>query len=109
MSELTSITDVTLCCRHRQSGDAKYVAKLSLEELQCFSEQVLSLPCNIKEAALIQELLRKVHTFQQDAQEALDEETPNSGKLEKLMEFSISLDVDLPEIPRLKQVLQQAR
>lgn len=95
--------------RHRQSGDSKYAAKLSLEELQCFSEQVSNLPCNIREAMLIEELLKKVHTFQEDAQEALDEETPNSEKLEQLMEFSISLDVDLPEIPRLKQVLQQAK
>ena len=63
-----------------------------------------SLPCNIKEALLIEELLKKVHTFQEDAQEALEEETPNSQKLERLMEFSVSLDVDLPEIPRLKQV-----
>ena len=56
-----------------------------------------------------QDLLKKVVTFQTEAQEALDEETPDSAKLERLMEFGITLDVDLPELPRLKQVLQQAR
>lgn len=42
--------------------------------------------------------------FQKDAQEALDAETPDSEKLEQLIEFSVTLDVDLPEIPKLKQV-----
>lgn len=57
----------------------------------------------------MQDLLKKVVTFQTETQEALNEETPDSVKLERLMEFGITLDVDLPEIPRLKQVLQQAR
>lgn len=42
--------------------------------------------------------------FQKDAQEALEAETPDSEKLEQLIEFSVTLDVDLPEIPKLKQV-----
>ena len=42
--------------------------------------------------------------FQAEAQEALGEETPNSSRLERLMESSASLDVDLPELPKLKQV-----
>ena len=40
--------------RHRQAGDSKYMAKLSLEELQAFSEQVNELPCRIREAALVE-------------------------------------------------------
>lgn len=55
-------------------------------------------------ALLLQELLDKVVQFQKDAQEALDAETPDSEKLEQLIEFSVTLDVDLPEIPKLKQV-----
>lgn len=49
--------------------------------------------------------------FQKDAQEALEAETPDSEKLEQLIEFSVTLDVDLPEIPKLKQVsvLNKAR
>ena len=43
--------------------------------------------------------------YQKESQEALDAETPDSEQLEKLIEFSATLDVDLPEIPRLKQVL----
>lgn len=40
--------------RCRQSGDSKYIAKLSLDELEGFSEQMNNLPCKIKEATLIQ-------------------------------------------------------
>ncbi|CAE1156303.1 KDM5 [Acanthosepion pharaonis] len=95
--------------RNRQAGDAKYVAKLSLEELKCFYEQVNNLPCIIPEAKLVKELLDKVTDFQNEAQAALNEETPDSEKLEKFMDYGITLDVDLPEIPKLKQVLHQAR
>jgi hypothetical protein len=45
-----------------------------------------------------------VTQFQKDALEALDAESPDSEKLEQLIEFSVTLDVDLQEIPRLKQV-----
>lgn len=39
--------------RNRQNTDGKYIAKLSLEELNCFYEQVASLPCIIKEGKLL--------------------------------------------------------
>ena len=43
--------------------------------------------------------------FQKEAEEALVAETPDSEKLEKLIDVGITLDVDLPEIPKLKQVI----
>lgn len=46
--------------------------------------------------------------FQNEAQAALNEETPDSEKLEKFMDYGITLDVDLPEIPKLKQVPQNS-
>ena len=57
---------------------------------------------------MLQDLLQRVLDFQLEAVEALEEETPNSAKLEKLMEFGVTLDVDLPEIPKLKQVSESA-
>ena len=42
--------------------------------------------------------------FQVDAKEALEAETPDSQKLEHLIDFGITLDIDLSEIPKLKQV-----
>ena len=54
MHHLCNGVYVAVVCRHRQAGDSKYTAKLSLEELQAFSEQVNELPCKIKEAALVE-------------------------------------------------------
>ena len=42
--------------------------------------------------------------FQKEAQEALEADEPDSNTLSKLMEFGVTLDIDLPELPRLKQV-----
>ena len=44
---------VLFTIRNRHTADGKYIAKLSLHELQLFSEQVNALPCVIKEAQLI--------------------------------------------------------
>lgn len=52
----------------------------------------------------IQELLDKVVEFREEAQEALVAETPDSEQVETLIEIGLCLDVDLPEIPKLKQV-----
>lgn len=40
---------------------------------------------------------------------ALSDEMPDSSKLQALLDLGSSLDVELPELPRLKQELQQAR
>lgn len=53
---------------------------------------------------LIQDLLTKIETFQEDAKDALHDAIPNSEKLQKLLEDGQALDIDLPEIPKLKQV-----
>ncbi len=42
--------------------------------------------------------------FQAEAREALEADTPDSKALMKLMDFGITLDIDLPEMPKLKQV-----
>ena len=51
-----------------------------------------------------QDLLNNVKDFQKEAQSALDDTEPDSQKLIKLIDLGVRLDVDLPEIPRLKQV-----
>ncbi|XP_071961642.1 lysine-specific demethylase 5A-like [Antedon mediterranea] len=95
--------------RNRNSGECKYNSRLTLEELQCFTDQVNNLPCEIKEAEIIQNLLDKVETFQAEAQDALADDSPDSEKLKRLLEIGVELDVELPEMPKLKQELQQAR
>uniref|UniRef100_A0A4W5K7V0 [histone H3]-trimethyl-L-lysine(4) demethylase n=1 Tax=Hucho hucho TaxID=62062 RepID=A0A4W5K7V0_9TELE len=55
------------------------------------------------------ELLENVEDFHERAQVALADELPDSSKLQALLDLGGGLDVELPELPRLKQELQQAR
>ncbi len=45
-----------------------------------------------------------MRAFQAEAREALDADEPDSNALAKLMEVGMTLDIDLPELPKLKQV-----
>uniref|UniRef100_A0A674C7M0 [histone H3]-trimethyl-L-lysine(4) demethylase n=1 Tax=Salmo trutta TaxID=8032 RepID=A0A674C7M0_SALTR len=54
-------------------------------------------------------LLENVEDFHERAQVALADELPDSSKLQALLDLGGGLDVELPELPRLKQELQQAR
>jgi len=50
-----------------------------------------------------------VEDFHERAQVALSDVMPDSSKLQALLDLGSGLDVELPELPRLKQELQQAR
>ncbi|KAF4079642.1 hypothetical protein AMELA_G00180340 [Ameiurus melas] len=83
--------------------------KLTVEELKAFVEQLFRLPCIISQARQVKELLENVEDFHERSQLALADETPDSAKLQVLVEMGSGLDVELPELARLKQELQQAR
>ncbi|XP_065304371.1 lysine-specific demethylase 5A-like [Dermacentor albipictus] len=96
--------------RNRQSQDAKYTSRLTLDELQVFYEQLCKLPCVIKESAMIRDLVDRVVDFQSSARDLLTlDEMGESWRLEKLLEAGLNLDMDLPEVPQLKQKVQQAQ
>uniref|UniRef100_A0A9J8D236 Lysine-specific demethylase 5A n=1 Tax=Cyprinus carpio carpio TaxID=630221 RepID=A0A9J8D236_CYPCA len=99
--------------RHRrerpESSAQKARSKLTVEELKVFVEQLYRLPCVISQARHVKELLESVQDFHERAQAALADETPDSGKLQALLELGSGLELELPELPRLKQELQQAR
>uniref|UniRef100_H3CMU6 [histone H3]-trimethyl-L-lysine(4) demethylase n=1 Tax=Tetraodon nigroviridis TaxID=99883 RepID=H3CMU6_TETNG len=82
--------------------------KLTVDELKAFVDQLYRLPCIISQARQVKELLEKVEEFHERAQ-ALSDEMPDSSKLQALLDLGSGLDVELPELPRLKQELQQAR
>uniref|UniRef100_A0A8C9VV76 Lysine-specific demethylase 5A n=1 Tax=Scleropages formosus TaxID=113540 RepID=A0A8C9VV76_SCLFO len=84
-------------------------SKLTLEELKAFVDQLFRLPCIISQAQQAKELLENVEDFHERAQAALADVTPDSSKLQALLDLGAGLDVELPELPRLKQELQQAR
>lgn len=47
--------------------------------------------------------------FQEEVQACASDEIPHYSYLEKLYQFGSALDLDLVEIPKLKQVLLQAK
>lgn len=83
--------------------------KLTMEELKAFVHQLFSLPCIITQARQVKNLLDDVEEFHERAQEAMSDEIPDSGKLQALIDMGSNLYVELPELPRLKQELLQAR
>ncbi|XP_021942089.1 lysine-specific demethylase 5A-like [Zootermopsis nevadensis] len=89
--------------RTRQTIEAKY--KLTVEELSLFYEQIESLPCTIREGEGVKELLDRVKDFQTEAAELLGQEMPESQLVDKCIENGIVLDIELSEIPKLKQVM----
>lgn len=76
-----------------------------MEELTLFFEQIESLPCTIKEGEGVKELLDRVTDFQKEAAVLLSQEMPESRLLDKCIESGVVLDIELPEIPKLKQVI----
>uniref|UniRef100_A0A3B4A8I7 [histone H3]-trimethyl-L-lysine(4) demethylase n=1 Tax=Periophthalmus magnuspinnatus TaxID=409849 RepID=A0A3B4A8I7_9GOBI len=94
--------------RHR-SVDSKNRTKLTVDELKAFVDQLYRLPCIISQIRQVKELLENVEDFHERAQVALSDEMPDSSKLQSLLDLGSGLDVELPELPRLKQELQQAR
>ncbi|XP_053321235.1 lysine-specific demethylase 5A isoform X2 [Spea bombifrons] len=83
--------------------------KLTMEELKAFVHQLFSLPCIVTQARQVKNLLDDVEEFHERAQEAMSDEIPDSTKLQALIDLGSGLYVELPELPRLKQELQQAR
>lgn len=55
----------------------------------------------------MKELLTKVTAFQEEAVSLLSQEMPDSEAIAKMVDTGCSLDIDLPELPRLKHKLQQ--
>lgn len=77
--------------------------------MKAFVQQLFSLPCVISQARQVKNLLDDVEEFHERAQGAMMDETPDSSKLQVLIDMGSSLYVELPELARLKQELQQAR
>ncbi|XP_071817474.1 lysine-specific demethylase 5A-like isoform X3 [Apostichopus japonicus] len=91
------------------SGDEKFITRINLDELKGFVHTVESLPCFIEEAVQLGDFLQEIENFITEAQETLEDAIPNSEKLQKLLDKGNSFDIELSEIPKLKQELIQAK
>ena len=56
-----------------------------------------------------QDLLTRVDDFQQQSERLLSDETPSASGLQELLDVSLGLDVELPQLPLLRERLEQAR
>lgn len=78
--------------------------KLTVEELTQFHEQIRELACKIKEEELITSLLDKVKEFQIDAKRLLSQDIVESKQIEDAIETGFFLNIELSELPILKEV-----
>uniref|UniRef100_A0A6Q2Z7U8 [histone H3]-trimethyl-L-lysine(4) demethylase n=1 Tax=Esox lucius TaxID=8010 RepID=A0A6Q2Z7U8_ESOLU len=82
---------------------------LTVEELRTFVRQLQNLPCSIRQAPLLQDLLTRVDDFQQRSERLLLDEAPSPADLQCLLDASLGLDVELPQLSVLRERLEQAR
>lgn len=91
--------------RNRQVMQAK--PKITVEEIRAYVGKMESLPVNMKETTAMKDLLKRVETFKESSEELLKSEFPSSKDLAACLELGYALDIDVPEVPRLKEFYQQ--
>ncbi|XP_036388458.1 lysine-specific demethylase 5B-B isoform X1 [Megalops cyprinoides] len=92
-----------------RSGGGKSQNQLTVEELKSFVRQLYNLPCSLSQAPLLKDLLNRVEDFQQHSEKVLGEDTPSAAEIQGLLDASVEFDVELLEVPRLRERLEQAR
>ncbi|KAJ0064372.1 hypothetical protein NL108_006377, partial [Boleophthalmus pectinirostris] len=92
------------CC-----GSGKSRSQLTVEELRSFVRQLYNLSCSLPQAPKLKELLNRIEDFQQHSEKVLSDAVPSVTEIQGLLEVSFDFDVDLPELPRLRVRLEQAR
>ncbi|XP_029357664.1 lysine (K)-specific demethylase 5Ba isoform X2 [Echeneis naucrates] len=96
--------------RYRSGGGkSQNQNELTVEELRSFVRQLDNLPCTIRQAPLLKDLLTRVDDFQQCSERLLADESPSPLELQDLLDVSLGLDVELPQLPLLRERLEQAR
>ncbi|KAG7218162.1 hypothetical protein INR49_007444 [Caranx melampygus] len=96
--------------RYRSGGGkSQNQNELTAEELRSFVRQLDSLPCTIRQAPLLKDLLTRVDDFQQRSEHLLSDDSPSPQELQDLLDVSLGLDVELPQLPLLRERLEQAR
>uniref|UniRef100_A0AAY4B9T3 [histone H3]-trimethyl-L-lysine(4) demethylase n=1 Tax=Denticeps clupeoides TaxID=299321 RepID=A0AAY4B9T3_9TELE len=94
-----------------RSGGGKSQNQLTVEEMRSFVRQLYNLPCSLPQAPLLKELLNRIEDFQQHSEKVLNEEVSVDSvpEIQGLLDISFQFDVSLPELPLLRERLEQAR
>uniref|UniRef100_A0A7N9AMB3 [histone H3]-trimethyl-L-lysine(4) demethylase n=1 Tax=Mastacembelus armatus TaxID=205130 RepID=A0A7N9AMB3_9TELE len=90
-------------------GSVKSRSQLTVEELRSFVRQLYNLSCSLPQAPMLKELLNRIEDFQQHSEKVLADEVPSVVEIQSLLDVSFDFDVELPELPRLRVRLEQAR
>ncbi|XP_033484750.1 lysine-specific demethylase 5B-B isoform X1 [Epinephelus lanceolatus] len=90
-------------------GSGKSCSQLTVEELRSFVRQLYNLSCSLPQAPMLKELLNRIEDFQQHSEKVLADEVPSVAEIQSLLDISFDFDVELPELPRLRVRLEQAR
>uniref|UniRef100_A0A8C6UFM4 [histone H3]-trimethyl-L-lysine(4) demethylase n=1 Tax=Neogobius melanostomus TaxID=47308 RepID=A0A8C6UFM4_9GOBI len=93
--------------KRQTSGKSR--SQLTVEELRSFVRQLYNLSCSLPQAPQLKELLNRIEDFQQHSEKVLSDEVPSVAEIQGLLEVSFDFDMDLPELPRLRVRLEQAR
>uniref|UniRef100_A0A8C4HUX5 [histone H3]-trimethyl-L-lysine(4) demethylase n=1 Tax=Dicentrarchus labrax TaxID=13489 RepID=A0A8C4HUX5_DICLA len=95
---------------HVSSGKSRIqYCQLTVEELSSFVRQLYNLSCSLPQAPMLKELLNRIEDFQQHSEKVLADEVPSVAEIQSLLDVSFDFDVELPELPRLRVRLEQAR
>ena len=86
--------------RTRLGADAKY--RLTLEELQLFSNQLETLPAKVTGHDGVAELLEKVAVFQKETSRLLERDVVEVEEVDLCLEKGEQLEIDLQELTQLK-------
>uniref|UniRef100_A0AAY4BA83 [histone H3]-trimethyl-L-lysine(4) demethylase n=1 Tax=Denticeps clupeoides TaxID=299321 RepID=A0AAY4BA83_9TELE len=95
----------------RYTSGGKSQNQLTVEEMRSFVRQLYNLPCSLPQAPLLKELLNRIEDFQQHSEKVLNEEVSVDSvpEIQGLLDISFQFDVSLPELPLLRERLEQAR
>ncbi|RXN18439.1 lysine-specific demethylase 5B-B-like isoform X2 [Labeo rohita] len=94
-----------------RTGGGNSPNQLTVEEMRSFVRQLYNLPCSLTQAPLLKELLNSIEDFQQHSEKLLSDEVSadSVSEIESLLEEGSQFDVCLPELPLLRERLEQAR
>uniref|UniRef100_A0A4W6EE35 [histone H3]-trimethyl-L-lysine(4) demethylase n=1 Tax=Lates calcarifer TaxID=8187 RepID=A0A4W6EE35_LATCA len=103
----SSVAQQLLNGKRQTSGKSR--SQLTVEELSSFVRQLYNLSCSLPQAPMLKELLNRIEDFQQHSEKVLADEVPRVAEIQSLLDISFDFDVELPELPRLRVRLEQAR
>uniref|UniRef100_A0A672LQN7 [histone H3]-trimethyl-L-lysine(4) demethylase n=1 Tax=Sinocyclocheilus grahami TaxID=75366 RepID=A0A672LQN7_SINGR len=94
-----------------RTGGGNSPNQLTVEEMRSFVRQLYNLPCSLTQAPLLKELLNSIEDFQQHSEKLLSDEVSadSVSEIESLLEEGSQFDVFLPELPLLRERLEQTR